>query len=185
MANKHQLSLDMPDTNNVKILRFFDTSIYNSEIPVSCGTLEITPPGFAQSVLLEISKNFNIIVSACDLNIQTSNCDEQSEAIPDGIYKVRYSVAPNDKVFVEYLFLRTTQTMTSYIKRLCEIEASACEPSEEVKAQFEALREIKDLIDAAKVKVEYAHDVKAGMELFLYAQKKLNKYLLNPMCSSC
>lgn len=183
MANKHQLSLDMPDTNNVKILRFFDTSIYNSDLPVSCGTLEITVPGFTQSVNLEVTKDFNTIISACDLNIQTSNCDDQAEAIPDGIYKVRYSVAPNDKVFVEYFFLRTAQTMCSYIQRLCEVEAGACEPSEQVKADFQALRQIKDLIDAAKVKVEYAHERKAGMELFLYAQKKLNKYLVN--CSSC
>jgi len=185
MASKHQLSLELPDTNNIKVLRILDTSLYAEGLQVDCRTLEIVPPGFNFPVVLEdVMPGFNLTLSACSLGLQKSGCGEVSQILPDGIYGIKYSVSPNSSVFVEYNYLRATQTLNRYYNLLCEVELSACEPDADVKDQLAELRLIKSFIDAAKAKVEYCHEPEKGMELFLYAKKRLDK-LTSKSCTSC
>lgn len=176
MASRHQLSLEVPDTNNIKVLRVFDTSLYSNLLPVECGVLQITSPGFNQPKNIDVLPNFNLVLNGCTLGIQERGCGSYAEALPDGIYHIRYSVSPNSSVFVEYQHLRITSTLNIYFNEMCKVEVAACEPDSDVKAQLDELRLIKDYLDAAKIKVEYCHDPAAGMDLLLYAQKKLMKY---------
>jgi hypothetical protein len=118
MALRHQLSLEIPDTNNVKIFRVADTSIYTEALQVKCGVLHITSPGFTTPVEIEVLPNFNLVLNACTLGIVNTGCDADSPALPDGIFHVRYSVSPNDKVYVEYNFLRVTQTVNIYTYKI-------------------------------------------------------------------
>jgi hypothetical protein len=194
MAYKHQLSLEVPDTNNCSVFRIVDTSIYDEHVPVTCPKLEITSPGFNEPVVIDVVLsedpttnapiNFSYILNGCTLGIQTSGCGQISERLPDGIYTIRYSVSPNDKVFVEYHYLRTCLTNNKYFNELCKLELAACEPDAEVKAQLNELRLIKSFIDAAKAKVEQCNDLQEGIELLFYAQKRLQKYS-NGTCSNC
>lgn len=183
MAIKHQLSLEVPDTNNVKVLRVFDTSLYASQFDTSCGLLQVTSPGFNIPVNIDVLPHYNLVLNACTLGLQSVGCGEVSATLPDGIYQIRYSVAPNDKVFVEYHHLRTTQTMNKYATELSKLEMAACEPAADVKEKLAELSMIKNFIEAAKVKVEYAHQPHEGMELLIYAQKKLNKF--SAPCVNC
>jgi hypothetical protein len=176
MASKHQLSLDIPETNNCQVLRVFDTSLYTEDLEVTCGTLQITSPGFNEPVNIEVLPGFNLILNACTLGIQSSGCGTTSQRLPDGIYTIRYSVSPNDKVYVEYQYLRVCQTLNKYFNFLCKLEMAACEPQPDVKADLEQLRMIRSFIDAAKVKVEYCESPQQGMDLFLYAQSRLQKF---------
>lgn len=181
MANKHILSLEIPDTNNINVLRVFDTSLYAEDLGTNCGLLRITSPGFVLPVSIEVLPQFNLVLNACTLGIQSSGCGDTCHPIPDGIYKVNYSVSPNDKVFVEYNYLRLTQTMNKYYNLLSTLEMAACEPDADVKEQLKELRLIKSFLEAAKAKVEYAHNLEQGMELLIYAQKRLIR-LGNTMC---
>lgn len=183
MAIKHQLSLEVPDTNNVKVIRVFDTSLYASNFDTSCGLLQITAPGFNIPVNIDVLPHFNLVLNACTLGIQHAGCGEVSASIPDGIYQIRYSVAPNDKVFVEYYHLRVTQTINKWSGELSKLEMAACEPAADVREKLNELNLIKSFIDAAKVKIEYAHQPEQGMELLIYAQKKLNK--ISGPCANC
>lgn len=176
MASKHRLSLEVPDTTNSEIFRVLDTSTYDAILKVDCGTLQITPPGFTVPVAIEVIPQFNLVLNACSLGLQATNCGTTAVPLPDGIYIVRYSVSPHDKVYVEYNHLRVTQTLTVYYQYMCELEMAACEPDADVKEQLDELRLIRSFIDAAKAKVEYCHDPEAGMELLTYAKKKLDKY---------
>jgi hypothetical protein len=176
MAYKHQLSLEVPDTNNCTVFRVFDTSIYDEHVPNTCGTLEITSPGYNQPVSIEVLPLFNLVLNGCTLGLQRNNCGTLSERLPDGIYTIRYSVSPNDKVFVQYHYLRICQTNNKYFNELCKLELAACEPQADVKEQLEELRLIRSFIDAAKAKVEQCDDLQQGMDLFVYAQKRLQKF---------
>jgi len=173
MASKHQLSLELPDTNNIHVLRVFDTSLYSEDLGTNCGLLQITAPGFVSPVSIEVLPAFNLVLNACTLGIQTIDCGNNVYPIPDGIYGIRYSIAPNDKVFVEYNYLRLTQTMNKYYNMLADVELAACEPDADVKELLKELRLIKSFLDAAKVKIEYANRLEQGMELLVYAQKRL------------
>lgn len=176
MSYKHNLSLEVPETNNCQVFRIFDTSIYDEHIGVACPKLEITSPGFNEPVVIDVIQGFNLVLNACTLGIQLVGCGAVSDRLPDGIYTIKYSVSPNDKVYVEYYFLRICQTNNKYFNELCKLEMAACEPTADVKAQLEELRLIKSFIDAAKAKVEQCNDLQEGMELLMYAQKRLQKY---------
>lgn len=184
MASKHQLSLEVPDTNNCSVFRIFDTSLYAEDIPVTCATLSITSPGFNTPVNIDVLPNFNLVLNGCTLGIQGSGCGVRSERIPDGIYMIRYSVSPNDKVYVEYNHLRVCQITNKYFNELGKLELAACEPEADVKAQLEELQLIKGFIDAAKAKVEYSNSPHQGMDLLMYAQKRLDRFN-NNSCSTC
>jgi hypothetical protein len=97
-----------------------------------------------------MESQFNLILNACTLGLQSSGCGTTSERLPDGIYVIRYSVSPNDRVYVEYHYLRVCQTLNKYFHELCELELSACEPEADVKEDLAELRLIKSFIDAAK-----------------------------------
>jgi hypothetical protein len=183
MASKHQLSLELPDTNNIKVLRIFDTSIYADGIGQDCGTLSITSPGFNLPINIEMLPGFNTTLTACTLGLQKTGCTDNLQPIPDGIYVINYSLSPNSIVQVEYNYLRVTQTVNRYYNLLCELEMSACEPGADVKEKLEELRLIKSFIDAAKAKVEYCHSPEAGIELLIYAKKRLDK-ITNALCGS-
>jgi hypothetical protein len=106
----------------------------------------------------------------------SSGCDEESPQLPDGVYKLRYSISPNDKIYVDYYHLRVSQTLNILNNEYGKLELAACEPNGLVKEKLVELRLIDSYIRAAKVWVEDRHDIDKGMELLLYAKKKLMSY---------
>lgn len=174
---RHQLSLEIPTIYNARLLRVDDSSIYTSVLPVDCSRLEITVPGFVTPIAIEVEEGFSSYFNACDLGLQTVGCAEETHNLPDGIYVVRYSVSPNDHVFVEYNHLRMTQAMNLYYTKLCALGLGSCEPDSETKGVLRKFQLVRSFMDAAKAKVEYCHEPGKGMELFLYAQRLLGKVL--------
>ena len=174
MAN-HILSLEVPTVMNPCILKIFDTSVYTTLLPVTCPTLNITVPGFGYSVQLDTTQDFVETITACDLQLQTTDCGTVTVDIPDGIYIIKYSVSPNETVYVEYNHMRITQALNKYYNILCDVDAAACDPPFKIKQRLEELRLIFMYLQAAKGKVEFCHEPQKGMSLYNYALKLLNK----------
>lgn len=175
MANKHILSLEVPTVANSEILSIRDTSQYASNLDVDCGELLITSPGFVVPVLIKLNPNFNLNLNGCLLGTQTQNCGTMRTALADGIYIIKYSVAPTSKVFVEYNHLRTTNLLKLYYDTLCHIDVESCEPHSERKDLIDEMKYIRTVIDAAVAKVEYCNSPAEGMSLYEYAKKRLQK----------
>ena len=180
MAN-HILSLEVPTVMNPCILKIFDTSVYSNLIPVTCPTLNITVPGFGYSVQLDTTQDFVETITACDLQLQTTDCGTVTVDIPDGVYIIKYSVSPNETVYVEYNHMRITQALNKYYNVLCDVDANACDPPFKIKQRLEELRLIFMYLQAAKGKVEFCHEPQKGMSLYNYAMKLLNKMT----CTNC
>ena len=189
MAN-HVLSLEVPQVMNECILKILDTSVYqtlNPAIPIVCPTLNVTVPGFGYSNQIEgtTMTNFvntgHITLTACDLQLQSSNCGTMYNNLPDGIYIIKYSVSPNAEVFVEYNHMRITHALNKYYKILCDVDVAACDPPYIIKNELEALRLIFMYLQASKSKVEFCHEPQKGMSLYNYALKLLNKL----SCTNC
>lgn len=185
---RHVLSLEIIETLNECILRIDDTSVYANTLacplPAECPLLNITPPGFNYSIEIgspDIAPGFRSSFTACALDLQTEECGTTYKALPDGIYIIKYSVSPNDQVFVEYNHLRTTKLRNRYDKILCELDISDCEPAADVEKKLKELKKIDMYIRAAKAKVEICHEPKKGMQLYTYAKKLLDKFT----CASC
>lgn len=175
MAN-HVLSLEVPDVMNPCIIKLFDTSVYADNVPVVCPILAITVPGFNYSSEVSVLENFNETLTACDLGLQSTGCDLSEYAnLPDGIYIIKYSVSPNEYVYVEYNHLRITRALNQYQAMLCDLDVADCDPPTKVKDKLEQLRMIRLYLDAAKAKVEVCHEPQKGMKIYDYAVKLLNK----------
>ena len=116
-----------------------------------------------------------INLTACDLELQKENCGVLFDVIPDGVYVIKYSVAPNEYVFAEYNHLRVTSFMIKFNEVLCALDLAICDPLPEVKEKLKELRLIEMLIKAAKAKVEFCHTPGQGMDLYEYAKKRLDK----------
>jgi hypothetical protein len=174
MAN-HILSLEVPTVLNTCVMTVMDTSVYTDLIPVVCETLTITVPGFTSSVELSVNAGFIQNITACDLGLQTTDCNVNYIDIPDGVYIIKYSVSPNDQVYVEYNHLRISKALNKYNKILCGVDVNACDPPFAIKEKLEALRLIFMYLQAAKSKVETCHEPQKGMTLYNYAMKLLNK----------
>jgi hypothetical protein len=177
----HKLSLEIPTVLNICILKVFDTSVYTELLPVTCSTLQVTVPGFTTAENIPFTPGSSPVLTACGLGLQNTNCDTELYAIPDGIYIIKYSVSPNDVLYVEYNHLRITKALNRYTSILCDLELAACEPSEKIKKKLDKLNEIKNYLDAAKAKVEYCHEPDKGMTLYNYAIKLLDKL----ECKTC
>tara|TARA_R100000353_G_C6510102_1_gene196407 strand:- start:1986 stop:2534 length:549 start_codon:yes stop_codon:yes gene_type:complete len=182
MASKHILSLDVIETANCSVLSVIDTSVYTDKIAVECPELLVTVPGFNAPALINVKEGFNLPLNTCSLGIQTTSCDTTINTLPDGIYILKYSVAPNDKVYVEYNHLRTTELLSTYYKKLCELDVNNCEPSSERKDVLAEMYYIRTLIDAAKAKVEFCQSPNEGMELYNFAKTKLKKITCTVCC---
>ena len=184
---KHLLSLHIPDIMNDWALTIHDTSIYVENMPISCPTLQVLLPGFKKAATFTedsvppLVPGFIRHLTACNLEVQTSNCGSVFDCLPDGIYVIRYSVSPNDLVYVEYNHLRITQALKKYQKHLCDLELAPCAPSFEKAHKLAELQEIKGYLDAAKATVDTCHKASKGMELYNYALKRLNKL----DCTTC
>ena len=184
---QHVLSLEVPDTLNKCILRIMDTSIYNPTNPPTCQLLDITIPGFLQPVQFdstEIQPGFTLNLTACDLELQTTNCGTSYVDLVDGLYIIRYSVSPNDLVYVEYNHLRITSALNTIQCILCELDINACDPPVKTKEKLNQLTMVRRYLDAAKAYVEFCHNPSKGMELYRYAVKLLDKIGCNTGCST-
>jgi len=178
----NSLSLNIPDIMTDCILRVEDTSVYEPLLPYVCPTLQILVPGYRDCVTLndttvpKVDKGFIFNLTACDLKVQTSCCGTEFDPLPDGIYVIKYSTSPHDRMFVEYNHLRVTCLRKKLKEEWCNLKLSACEPIPQTKEKFLALMEITGFIDAAKAKAEYCLDSEQAMVLYNYAKKLLDNY---------
>ena len=97
-------------------------------------------------------------------------------------YIIKYQVSPTDKVYVEYNYLRTTELLSAYYKKLCELDVQPCGPSSVKKDLLAEMYYIRTLIDAAKAKVEFCQSPNEGMELYDFAKTKLKKITCEVCC---
>ena len=185
MAARHQLALDVIPTAQPTILKLSDASIYSALMPVECPRLEIYLPGFLTPTY--VSENLPVgfvrLLSAQDLGVQPMR-DETPRALPDGIYRVGYAVAPHEYSQVDYYHLRTTQIENALAQELCRVQLQACELSTDQLQHLNALRRIQLYVQAARAQAEHCHAPVRGQELLTYAESQLKK-LRAHACPTC
>lgn len=110
----HILDIDIDDSNlNPRAFKVLDNSVYDSTLAVKNCLLEIIPPGFSYPMVFRVKKNFSEIFNANLLHLNTSDCKEVP-SIPDGAYRIKYSVDPNTQTVQEYYYFRNTKQQNSY-----------------------------------------------------------------------
>jgi len=183
---KHKLSLDIPDTLNTCVLRIQDTSTYDPTMTPGSLTLQVLAPGYTNAGnYYPVSINFSLNLTACDLGLQLTNCSTVRNSIPDGVYAIKYSVAPNTDVYVEYNHLRISAALDKINSILCCLDVPNCEPVKPIKDKLQELNLLTMMLKAAKARVEYCHNPKQGMDMYTYVMNKLTKLSCSCGCETC
>ena len=174
--NNHELGLEILDTNNENILKIMDVSVYSTILPVVCPELLITAPGYQFSANIpqeKLTNGFNLTLTACDLEIQTSKCDSQLNKLPDGLYAIKYSVSPKEYVYTHINWFRTAKANNELHKIICGVKD--CVQTRERKEKFDQIRDIQDLLYSAKNAAEFCHEPKRAKEYYDLAMKLMKK----------
>lgn len=184
MAGKHKLSLDIPPVSNEGVLVISDTSIYDTLLAIDCPTLQILYPGGTTPVLIDVQPGFRAVLNACALGIVgATECTDNCPCLPDGIYDIRYSVSPHDRVFVEYASMRVTRTRNKRLELMCRLDLQCCLPGAEMEQALVDLYIIAGFIDTAVASVENCHEFQEGTNLLKFANTLLNKMAFKkPRC---
>lgn len=183
---RSELSLEINPTVDCNKLRIQDTSVYNPDIEVECPQLLVTIPGFIDPIHITTvtTHNFNVALTAYNLKLQA--LETPLTDIPDGVYRIHYSINPNESLFVEYNHLRDCQIRKKYFDKVCALDLLGCDnelEKKQKKENYKKLQEVDFYLKAAKAYVEQCNSSNRGMDLFRYASKLLSK--INLKCNNC
>lgn len=173
-----KLQVDYLESNNLKVFRLEDSSEYNDKVPIECGIVEVTVPGFKYSKKFDVKPYFNFALNASLLDIAKAKSYKQLVDLPDGIYNIKYSIKPNTTLNVEYDYFRITKLLQRFAKVTCDFldQRSKITKKEFVEKQKD-LFWIKLLIDSSKYKVEECGESDKGIEFYNEASNLLEQYL--------
>jgi hypothetical protein len=184
---KHILQLFFPDCSNEGVFLIDDISIYDGlaagisgstvpGLPVACANLQITPPGFKTPTSLSVIPQSRLILNACTMGtLSASACANSCPDLEDGMYNIRYSVSPNDLVYVEYKILRIVRAMNRLNRMLCRIGLTPCLPSADVESELRNIDTIRDYLISAKMTVENEHQYADGINQYVFAVGLMDK----------
>lgn len=167
-----KLNFNIIDTHDFKTLGILDTSWYNPDITIETPTIQIQAPGYSYaSSPFFMTKALNVYNSN-GLGITKATCQEELVDLPDGLWKVKYSICPNDKLFIEKFFLKTDKIQCRYTQAFLSLDLNLPGSSESEKLKRSRLSDIEFYINGA---VSAANNQNAKLASDLY--KKANKLL--------
>jgi hypothetical protein len=111
-------------TYNVLTLGIADASTYPDDPPlVVAPTIEITVPNFGLAILPFVVNDFNLFNSA-SLGITEVGVDQP---LPDGIYKLRYSITPAYINYVDKTIMRTERIQEKFDRAFLQLDLIECD----------------------------------------------------------
>lgn len=169
-----RLNFDIIDTHDFKTLGILDTSWYNPDIKIETPTIEILPPGYTVAASPFYMVGALNVYNSNGVGITRASCEEELIQLPDGIWKVRYSICPNDKLFIEKFFLKTDIIRCRYTKAFLNLDLNTCDNPYNVEKK-KKLEEIEFYINGA-VAAANDKDTKLANDLYNKASKLLDRY---------
>lgn len=164
---QNYLDYDIFDADmNLRTIVIIDKSTYLEKYPES-PMLEVLPPGHTKWVSLPFKTRDTNTITSSQLNLTCGEVD----TLPDGVYRFRLSVCPNDKVFLCKNYLRTTILDYGIQDLILKIIGDCCPESKKLK---KALVEIDILRNGAKAEVALGN-VSRGASMYQKAVDLLNK----------
>lgn len=167
-----KLDILVVPTYNSLTMGVTDASTYPTDPPsVSSPSIEINVPGFGVVILPFNVGEFNIFTSA-NLGITPVGV---SQPLPDGIYHLKYSVAPAYLNYVEKTIIRTEQIQEKFDEAFMKLDMMECDRAIKTQAKVE-LTTISFMINGSIAAANNCATVEAN-KLYLQASKMLNNFV--------
>ena len=121
-------------TYNVQTLGIADASTYPAAPPVSSPTIEIDVPGFGVVSLPFNINDFNIYTTA---SLGLTPIGSALLPLPDGIYYIKYSVAPAYQNFVQKTIMRVDQLQEKFDSAFMKLDMMECDSAIRTQAKVQ------------------------------------------------
>lgn len=162
-------------TYNTKSMGIADASTYPDTPPiVSAPTIEITVPGFAK-VSLPFSVNDFTVYTSSTFGLTAIGMD--TVPLPDGVYTIRYSIAPAYTTFIEKSIVRVDQLQEEYDEAFMKLDMMECDRALKAQAKVD-LTTIYFFIQGAIASANNCAIIQAS-SLYAYALKLLRNFKRN------
>lgn len=110
------------NTYNTQTLGIADNSVY--DIAITSPTIDITVPGFPVVSLPFTPNDFNVFNST---SLGLTTVGEPLTPIPDGVYFLKYSIAPSTTYFVEKSIMRTELIQEKFDNAFMKLDMMECD----------------------------------------------------------
>lgn len=163
------------NTYNTKTLGIADISVYNTNPPnVSAPTMEITVPGYPSPVAIPFNPaSFNvynsIILGLSPFPVQ--------DPLPDGVYNMKYSVAPAASNYVEKNIMRTEVIQEKFDSAFMKLDMMECDSAIRTQAKV-TLNSIWYLIQGSIAAANNCA-IDTANKLYTQANRQLDYFIAN------
>lgn len=172
-----ELSLEVSDTTNQRIMRAYDTSFYCDDQELNNYLVEILPVNKSEWIPFNVSKDFSLVFNSSNLHYKKVSNVFGLVELPDGIYELRQSFKPTNQTMVSFYHLRIVELSNKLRDEKDKLFKNKCDVCKrEFNSAMDALINISEYIDAAKWAVEECHDKLRGKEMYDFARKLLEHY---------
>jgi len=176
-----QLDIYIEKILNPKLLIVKDASWYNPDIAVTNAKLDLQYPNSLDYVNIPVGKNFTYVINSNTIGLTNVTRTDALSELPDGLWTIKYSICPNDELYVEYTFLRNIKQLIKYHNLFCQIEIDKCNKKHYLE-DLKTIRSIKDIIDAAQYLADDCGKYEKAIELYNYADSLLNEFTKDCKC---
>lgn len=159
-------------TYNLLTLAIADASIYPDTPPAVVSPLiEIDVPGFGVTVLPFDFNDLNIFTSS-NLGITEAG---QDLPLPDGIYRLKYSIAPAATNYVEKTILRVDKLQEKFDNAFLQLNMMECDRAIKTQSSVD-LNTINFFIQGAIASANNCAEYESN-KLYIQADNMLNTFL--------
>ena len=166
-----KLDILVVPTYNLNLLNITDASIYPDPLTVTSPTIEITVPGFNRVLLPFTIQKPNVFSSI------TLGLSEPGEylSLPDGIYNIKYSIAPAQDNFITRNIFRTEKLQEKFDNAFMQLDMMECDRAIKEQSQVK-LNTINIFIQGAIASANNCANIEAK-KLYEKADKMLTTFV--------
>jgi len=162
-------------TYNTYTLGVADASTYPTDPPVvSSPTIIIDVPSFGEVSLPFVVNDFNVFTST---SLGITAITEPTLPLPDGIYKLTYTVAPAFENFVSKTIIRTEQIQEKFDGAFMKLDMMECDRAIKTQAKVD-LNTIYFFIQGSIAAANKCAVVESS-KLYAQANRMLNNFIRN------
>lgn len=161
-------------TYNTFTLGIADASTYPPAPPVSSPTIELEVPGFGLVSLPFSINDFNIYTST---SLGITPVGDPQVPLPDGVYYIKYSVAPAYQNFVQKTIMRVDQLQEKFDSAFMKLDMMECDAAIR-KQQMVDLNSIYYFIQGSIAAANNCA-IDTANKLYNQANRMLNQFIAN------
>jgi len=130
-----KLDILVINTFNAMTLGIADISTYPTDPPVvTAPTIEITMPGFLPVALAFVPEDFNVFNST---TLGLTPVGTPMVPLPDGVYFLKYSVAPAYENYVDKTIMRVDQIQEKFDNAFMKLDMMECDSAIRTQAKVQ------------------------------------------------